>query len=454
MRTFAFDFAKKLHRQKKLQRELPDSWLKCGRASKDWWTSFKTRNNDLSLRVAENLSTARAEAFNKFRVEKYFADLVKIFEEIGIGDFPQLIYNCDETGLSSVPSTGKKVVALKGKRLVQKMQTAERGTLTTLLPCVNGTGSFIPPFLVFKGTPLPDVGAFPSDTVLSSTKSGYIDAETFLVFLKHFEKHRFHLDDKPVALFIDGHGSHLSIEALEYCKTNKIELVCIPPHTSHRLQPLDTHFNGPLKKCWSDEVSELLRNKEKVILTKYQFHEVFNIVWQKMLTTMRPKIVGGFQHCGIFPLGNPVKDDEFNLSRSFSVNKENLPPSTTDFILPRQSEPVDPPRLVEDGVALRTLMPSPEKIGNPKHIQPHEPAVTSDDFLAKKREKKKPKAKSAKAKAPKRVLPLTSHSDDNKCDICGIVFAQGTAEDFIKCPICCSWVCESCFGADACADCI
>ena len=36
---------------------------------------------------------------------------------------------------------------------------------------------------------------------------------------------------------------HPTIEAIEYSIENIIKLVCLPPHSSHHLQRLDTHFN-------------------------------------------------------------------------------------------------------------------------------------------------------------------------------------------------------------------
>ncbi|EED24000.1 conserved hypothetical protein [Talaromyces stipitatus ATCC 10500] len=40
-------------------------------------------------------------------------------------------------------------------------------------------------------------------------------------------------------LILDGHGSHLTPEFDRICTENNIIPVCMPPHSSHRLQPLD-----------------------------------------------------------------------------------------------------------------------------------------------------------------------------------------------------------------------
>lgn len=38
------------------------------------------------------------------------------------------------------------------------------------------------------------------------------------------------------------HNSHSNLEAYEFCKNNYITILCMPPHSSHRLQPLDVTF--------------------------------------------------------------------------------------------------------------------------------------------------------------------------------------------------------------------
>ncbi len=55
-----------------------------------------------------------------------------------------------------------------------------------------------------------------------------------LVFLKHCEK----LDGFKI-LFLDGHGSHISLELVRLAMENNIILFRLPAHTSNLLQPLD-----------------------------------------------------------------------------------------------------------------------------------------------------------------------------------------------------------------------
>ena len=49
-----------------------------------------------------------------------------------------------------------------------------------------------------------------------------------------------HLSTPPgVALFVDGHHSHMSLKLIEFAREKGVHLVCFPPHMTHILQPLD-----------------------------------------------------------------------------------------------------------------------------------------------------------------------------------------------------------------------
>uniref|UniRef100_A0A1B0D8L0 DDE-1 domain-containing protein n=1 Tax=Phlebotomus papatasi TaxID=29031 RepID=A0A1B0D8L0_PHLPP len=53
----------------------------------------------------------------------------------------------------------------------------------------------------------------------------------------------------PVLLVLDNHQSHLSIAGLKFCVDNGINVLSIPPHSSHKLQPLDRSVYGPFKRA-------------------------------------------------------------------------------------------------------------------------------------------------------------------------------------------------------------
>jgi hypothetical protein len=83
---------------------------------------------------------------------------------------PARLYNCDETGITIVQHKHTKILGLKGKRWISSVQSAERGSLVTVVNCVIPNGHFIPPVLVFlrrymkpelgNGTPPGSIHAF------------------------------------------------------------------------------------------------------------------------------------------------------------------------------------------------------------------------------------------------------------------------------------------------------
>ncbi|KAF8805525.1 CENP-B protein, partial [Phlegmacium glaucopus] len=56
----------------------------------------------------------------------------------------------------------------------------------------------------------------------------------------------------------DGHGSHTTLNWITLAQANNIILYCLPPHTTHRLQPLDVGCFGPLQTAWFNRCDDIL----------------------------------------------------------------------------------------------------------------------------------------------------------------------------------------------------
>lgn len=55
---------------------------------------------------------------------------------------------------------------------------------------------------------------------------------------------------------MDGHVSHMTWEFFDFCLNHKIVPFCLPPHSTHLLQPLDVGLFGPLQKHYSNILDE------------------------------------------------------------------------------------------------------------------------------------------------------------------------------------------------------
>jgi hypothetical protein len=63
---------------------------------------------------------------------------------------------------------------------------------------------------------------------------------------------------KPILLIYDSHGSHDTLNLIELAQQHNIILFCLPPHTTHKLQPLDVGVFGPFSRAWTDHCDEIV----------------------------------------------------------------------------------------------------------------------------------------------------------------------------------------------------
>lgn len=106
----------------------------------------------------------------------------------------------------------------------------------------------------YKDSPLPE------DWGVSITDKGWETNETALEWIRHSNDHtRPRTIGRYRLLILDEHGSHHSTSFELYCKENEIITLCMPPHSSHILQPLDIGCFGPLKKAYRRQLEEKVR---------------------------------------------------------------------------------------------------------------------------------------------------------------------------------------------------
>ncbi|XP_067949445.1 uncharacterized protein [Watersipora subatra] len=231
-RILAFDYAKANNIN------TPPNWTKDGMAGLDWFSGFMQRNK-LSIRKPEATSLARQTAFNKVTVATFFDKLSDIMSRFKFA--PQDIYNLDETGITTVQVSGK-VVSTTGKKQVGSTSSRERGELITMCCAISASGSHIPPFYIFLRVFMKQDfmnGCAPGAKGVAD-RTGYMNTELFAYeYLPFFISNVRCSKDKPVLLVLDNHCSHVSLQAINVCRNSGIHLLTLPPHTSHKLQPLD-----------------------------------------------------------------------------------------------------------------------------------------------------------------------------------------------------------------------
>lgn len=163
----------------------------------------------------------------------------------------------------------------------------------SLLACVAAIGKTIPPVLIYKGASGSLQGTWVEDitsqssTYFALTENGWSSIAIGLVWLqKVFERHTKPASSRTKSLLlVDGHSIHVNMAFINWADNHGIVIMILPPHSTHRLQPLDVGLFGPLSSFYSDELNNLLaKGGGLVSMSKRLFHGLFEKAWKKAFT--------------------------------------------------------------------------------------------------------------------------------------------------------------------------
>jgi hypothetical protein len=227
---------------------------------KCWVARFIKRKSELQTKWNRKFHSQRALCEDPVKINAWF----KLVHDtrVAYGILDEDIYNFDETGfMMGVALTSKVVTSADTVGRATVVQPGNREWVTAI-ECINASGWRLPPFVILAGK-LHQASWYkdlPRHWVISLSDNGWTTNELGLDWVKHFNRHTKSVTRGVYRLLIlDGHDSHATPEFDQFCKDNKIITLCMPPHTSHLLQPLDVGCYSPLKVLYGHEVAELAR---------------------------------------------------------------------------------------------------------------------------------------------------------------------------------------------------
>ncbi|KAJ6258110.1 hypothetical protein Dda_7025 [Drechslerella dactyloides] len=226
------------------------------RVGKRWASNFVKRRPELQTRLSRRYDYQRAKCEDPALISKWFQLIEAVKAKYGIADND--VYNFDETGFAmGIISTTTVVTGAEARDKAKLAQPGNR-EWATVIQGIGAEGWAVPPFIILAGhAALPF--RLPAISPRWSRKPPFSRLRAVL---------------------------------------HKIVTICMPPHSSHILQPLDIGCFGPLKQAYSKEVESLMRAHVNHI-SKLEFLSGFH---KAFTAAMTPKnIRSSFAGAGIVP---------------------------------------------------------------------------------------------------------------------------------------------------------
>jgi hypothetical protein len=272
-----------------------------GRVGVHWPRNFVKRTDSLTTRFNRAYDRQRALCEDPVAIRSWFELVEQTKAKNGICD--EDVYNFDEVGFMMGKIMTQLVVTASERKGQPKAIQPGNREWVTVIQGINAAGWAIPPFIIFAGQHHLSTWYeedIPRDWAIAVSDNGWTTNELGVDWLKHFIKHT---EGKVVGarqlLILDGHDSHQSLEFQELCKENNIYTLCMPSHSSHLLQPLDVVCFSVLKRAYSHEIEDLIRQHINHI-TKLEFLPAFKAAFERSFTSVN--ICSAFRGAGLVPL--------------------------------------------------------------------------------------------------------------------------------------------------------
>jgi hypothetical protein len=182
--------------------------------------------------------------------------------------------------------------AYKSGRVTQAAQDGNREFITCLA-CVSAIGKRVPATLLYTGasfdlrdTWVQDLQE-EDDFFFGVSSNGWSSDTWGLQWLTEV----FDPAIRPSSprtkrlLIVDSHSSHINMAFINKCWDLRIILLILPPHSTHRLQPLDVVLFGLLSLAYSQELNKKqAQSLGFTSIKKKQFLKLFHPAWNSAFT--------------------------------------------------------------------------------------------------------------------------------------------------------------------------
>uniref|UniRef100_A0A1B0CYT8 Uncharacterized protein n=1 Tax=Phlebotomus papatasi TaxID=29031 RepID=A0A1B0CYT8_PHLPP len=229
----------------------------------------------------------------------------------------------DESAFCLAP-TGEIVLGPTNQHVYIESSKSNKEYITTLFT-VSASGEFAPPLTLYKYERMPAAAAIsaPPHWGIGKSESGWMLASTFYeyianVFIPYLNQKKI---KRPVAVFLDGHSSHMTLHLSRLCREHEIILIALYPNATHILQPLDVAVFKPVKSRWQYLKRAWRINHNGQEVSKFDVPTLLNAVISE--DQMGNNIRSGFRATGLYPFDSTKVDYSKIIERKAFAEKED-----------------------------------------------------------------------------------------------------------------------------------
>ena len=214
-----------------------------------WLVSFVAEHG-LRIRSPQRIEAVRRKACDRIRIAEWFSRYGQLLARYD----PDMVLNMDETGLAT--NNKFKVAVPDGCHPIVPGGKQKDVHLTGVVT-ISATGRVFTPVVILPALQkLPDeLHEFDGRAHFFRSKSGWMTRELFELYCVNLAHELTHLRQilprekrgKRFLLILDGHSSRKSPKAIAYLQQHGIDVLTLPGHSTHVLQPFDVGMAGVLK---------------------------------------------------------------------------------------------------------------------------------------------------------------------------------------------------------------
>jgi hypothetical protein len=272
----------------------------------NWQAYFLERHPELKSKFVPPLNKERAIAQDPAVFQRYF-DLFSTLVTIYKID-PADMYNMDEKGFMQGVIAKAKVIITREEHFKGKSYCIQDGNRewTSVIECMSTDGYKMAPWIIFKGVQckkawLQRLLLYHPLSHITMTYNGWTDNAIGVQWFRDcfIPESSARRKGEYILMLFDGHASHISSEVIRLCITHKVILLCLPPHTTHLLQPLDIGIFAALASFYKSLIRDTCKFGYNYSVDKLIFMEAYIKARDQAFTTIN--IQKAWAKAGLIP---------------------------------------------------------------------------------------------------------------------------------------------------------